>query len=42
MNTIKDFKSLNTDVLATVEGGVCRPVLYGANGYGCLDTRTHQ
>ena len=40
MNTIKDFKSLNTDVLATVEGGVCRPVLYGANGYGCLDTRT--
>ena len=22
MNTIKDFKSLNTDVLATVEGGV--------------------
>ena len=42
MNTIKDFKSLNTDVLATVEGGVCRPVLYGANGYGCLDTRTDQ
>ncbi|MCI6871769.1 garvicin Q family class II bacteriocin [Streptococcus hyointestinalis] len=42
MNTIKDFESLNTDVLATVEGGVCKPVLYGANGYGCQDSKTHQ
>lgn len=41
MNKIDVFEDMTVQELAAVEGGKCTPVFYGANGYGCQDSKTH-